>query len=174
MKVLYGPDFYIKENTAVAIGKFDGLHIGHRKVIEELIYNSKLKNLKSVVYTFEKNPKLVLNQENFIPIMTNEEKTKEFERIGVDYLVYEKFDEDFAKVEPENFVKDVLVGKLSAKLIVMGNNSTFGNDRRGNTTMMEELGCKYGFEVINVNMILNNGKVVSSTDIRKHNFSIKY
>lgn len=174
MKVLYGPDFSITENTAVAIGKFDGLHIGHREVISELIRNSRLKKLKSVVYTFEKNPKIVLNQENFVPIMTNEEKTNEFRKLGIDYLVYEKFDEEFSKIEPEKFVKDVLVDKLSVKLVVMGENSTFGNDKHGNKTVMERLGHKYGFEVIKVSMILNDGKIVSSTDIRKHNFSIKY
>ena len=132
MNVLYGPDFCIKENTAVAIGKFDGLHIGHKKVIEELMYYSKLNNFKSVIYTFEKNPKLVLNQDNFIPLMTNEEKTKAFEKFGIDYLIYEKFDEKFAKLEPEKFVKDVLVDKLSVKLVIMGTNSTFGKNRNGN------------------------------------------
>lgn len=174
MKVLYGPDFSIKEDTAVTIGKFDGLHIGHRKVISELIHNSNLRKLKSVVYTFEKNPKLVLNQENFVPIMTNDEKTNELRKLGIDYLVYEKFDEEFAKIEPEKFVKDILVDKLSVKLVVMGENSTFGNDKHGDRVVMEELGSKYGFEVINVDMIFNDGKVVSSTDIRKHNFLLKY
>lgn len=170
MNVLYGPDFCIKENTAIAIGKFDGLHIGHKKVIEELIHYSKLNNLKSVVYTFEKNPKLVLNQDNFVPLMTNEEKTREFEKFDIDYLIYEKFDEEFSKMEPEKFVKDVLVDKLSTKVVIMGENSTFGNNRNGNFKTMKELGDKYGFRVVNVNMILNNGKVVSSTGIREHNF----
>ena len=170
MKVLYGPDVHISENTAIAIGKFDGLHIGHKKVIDELMHYSKLNNFKSVIYTFEKNPKLVLNQDNFVPLMTNEEKTKAFEKFGIDYLIYEKFDEKFARLEPEKFVKDILVEKLSVKLVIMGANSTFGNNRNGNFKTMEELGKKYGFGVVNVNMILNNGKVVSSTGIREHNF----
>ena len=170
MKVLYGPDAHISENTAIAIGKFDGLHIGHKKVIDELMHYSKLNNFKSVIYTFEKNPKLVLNQDNFVPLMTNEEKTKAYEKFGIDYLIYEKFDEKFARLEPERFVKDVLVDKLSVKLVIMGANSTFGNNRNGNFKTMEELGKKYGFDVVNVNMILNNGKVVSSTGIREHNF----
>lgn len=170
MNVLYGPDVHINENTAIAIGKFDGLHIGHKKVIEELMHYSKLNNFKSVIYTFERNPKLVLNQDNFIPLMTNEEKTKAFEKFGIDYLIYEKFDEKFAKLEPEKFVKDVLVDKLSVKLVIMGTNSTFGKNRNGNLKTMKELGDKYGFDVVNVNMILNNGKVISSTGIREHNF----
>lgn len=170
MNVLYGPDVHINENTAIAIGKFDGLHIGHKKVIEELIHYSKLNNLKSVIYTFEKNPKLVLNQDDFVPLMTNEEKTKEFEKFDIDYLIYEKFDKKFAQMEPERFVKDILINKLSVKIVIMGINSTFGNNRNGNFETMKKLGDKYGFDVVNVNMILNNGKVVSSTEMRKHNF----
>ena len=170
MNVLYGPDFCIRENTAIAIGKFDGLHIGHRKIIQELIHHSKLNNFKSVIYTFDKNPRLVLHQDNFIPLMTNEEKTGEFEKLNIDYLIYEKFNKKFAEMEPEEFVKDILIDKLSVKLVVIGKNSTFGNNQHGNFQTMKELGDKYGFDVINVDMILNNGKVVSSTRMREHNF----
>lgn len=170
MKVLYGPEFNIAENTAVTIGKFDGLHIGHKKVIEELKNVSKKNNLKSVIYTFNQNPRLVLNQAKFTPLMTNEEKTKKIEEENIDYLVYEDFNESFSTLTPKEFVEDVLVKKLNVKIVVMGENSTFGKDRSGNIDTMRSLGEKYNFLVVCVNLILNNGEIVSSTGIREYKF----
>ena len=166
MNILYGPDFKINDETVVTIGKFDGLHLGHRKVLDEVKRISNAYNLKSVVYTFLVNPKLVLHQENFIPLMTNEEKSKVIEETGINYLVYEDFNESFSRLEPEEFVKEVLVKKINAKVVVMGKNSTFGKNRTGNIETMKELGEKDGFRVIVVDLVLDNGEVVSSSRIR--------
>lgn len=172
MNILYGPDFKINEETVVTIGKFDGIHLGHRKVLEEVKKIASKYDLKSVVYTFLRNPKLVLHQENFIPLMTNEEKSRVIEENGIDYLVYEDFNESFSKMEPEEFVKEVLVDKIGARVVVMGKNSTFGKDRTGNIEVMKELGMVYGFRVVCVDMVMNNGEIICSTKIREKDSKI--
>ena len=167
MEVLYGPDFNIDEKAAIAIGKFDGLHLGHIKIIETLVATSSKLGVKSIIYTFDRNPKLVLNHEKFIPLMSNEEKSKALEKFNIDYLIYEKFDGNFAELSPEEFVRDILVKKLNAKAVIIGENSTFGKDRVGNVTLMQELGKKYGFQVVVVELLKENGEVISSTKIRE-------
>lgn len=166
MEILYGPDFYINEPTIVTIGKFDGIHSGHKKIIKELYDNSKKYGLKSVVYTFNTNPKIVLNQEKIIPLMSNEEKTNEIKKLGIDYLIYEDFNLDFSKMEPEEFVKNILVDKLHINALVMGENSTFGKDRKGNVSVMMEFSKKYNFKLNVVKLVTENGNVISSTLIR--------
>lgn len=166
MQVLYGTDFKINNQTAVTLGKFDGLHEGHIKVINKLLCLAAENKLSSVVYTFNTNPKLVLNQEQFIPIMSNEEKSEALSLLGVDYLVYDEFNIEFANMSPEHFVKNILVDKLNTKVVVMGENSTFGKDRNGNVEGMKRFGEKYGFKVEVVELVKKNGEVISSTKIR--------
>ncbi len=169
MQILYGPDFKIDEPTVVAVGKFDGLHSGHIKIIEKLLQTAKSNNLKSVVYTFNINPKLVLNNESFTPLMTNEEKSQKLSLLGIDYVVYENFNTKFADTLPEEFVRKVLIEKLNAKSVIMGENSSFGKGGSGNAGLMNEFGNKYGFSVKVVKLIKENGVTVSSTRIREKN-----
>jgi len=167
MKILYGPDFRINEPTAVTIGKFDGVHEGHVKVFDFLKETARDLGLKSVVYTFCENPKSVLHNEKIDLLMSNDEKSKAFELLGPDYLVYEKFDEKFYNMQPEEFIKKVLIEKLKVKAIVMGENSTFGKDKAGDIFTMKELGKKYGFKVVTVELLRKNGEIISSTGIRE-------
>ncbi len=167
MKILYGPDFCFNEPMAVTIGKFDGVHEGHIKIINNLIDVSKKYKIKNVVYTFDKNPKIVLNHDNFLPLMSNDEKSYALERLGIDYLVYEKFDENFSNLTPERFVKDILINKLNVRAIIMGENSTFGKERSGDLRLMKDFGKKYGFDVYSVELIRKNGEVISSSSLRK-------
>lgn len=167
MQILYGPSFSIDEPTAVAIGKFDGVHDGHIKIINALIESAKIYKLKSVIYTFDKNPKIVLGNTGIEPLMSNYDKIRALERFFIDYLVFEKFDEVFSALSPEEFVRDVLIGKMNVKMVVMGENSTFGKDRAGDVTLMKLLGGKYGFEVYEVGLVKENGEVISSTRLRE-------
>ena len=168
MQILYGPDFNINVPTVVTIGKFDGLHSGHLKVIRKLLDVSREYGLSSVVYTFNINPKLVLKKDIFVPLMTNEEKSKEIALLGVDYLVYEDFNIEFADMLPEEFVKNILLDKLNARVIIMGENSTFGKDGKGNVKLMKRLGDKYGFKVEVVELLKERGEVISSTRLREY------
>lgn len=167
MQILYGTEFNINVPTAVTIGKFDGLHRGHLKVIDRLIEVSEELGVNSVVYTFNANPKLVLGYENFVPLMSNNEKNEEIALLGVEYLVYEDFNIEFANMLPEEFVRKVLVERLNAKVVIMGENSTFGKDRMGNVDLMKRFGKKYGFKVEVVELMREDGEVISSTRIRE-------
>jgi len=167
MNILYGPNFKVNSPTVVAIGKFDGLHIGHLRVIEILRDIAENANLSSVVYTFRVNPKIVLKHDQFIPLMTNKEKSEELALLGVDYVIYEEFDRKFANMLPEEFVKNILIDKLNMKVVVMGENSTFGKDKAGNVEIMKFLGYKYGFKVCVVELMKKDGEIISSSRIRE-------
>ena len=167
MQILYGPDFNINCETVVTIGKFDGLHSGHLRVIDKLLEISKKLGLSSVIYTFNLNPRLVLNNDRFVPLMSNKEKSDKIASLGVDYLVYEDFNIEFADMLPEEFVKNILHEKLNAKVVIMGENSTFGKDRAGDVELMKKLGNKYGFKVEVVELMRQDGEVISSTRIRE-------
>lgn len=167
MKILYGHDFKLEENTAVAIGKFDGLHEGHKAVLDALLNEASENNLKSVVYTFMKNPLEVLSKQKISTIMRNEDKELFLRESGIDYLIYEEFDENFAQISYNDFMRDILKEKLSAKVIIMGSNSTFGKNREGTTKTAKIAGERYGIRVCEVDLVRRNGKIISSTDIRR-------
>lgn len=166
MQVLKAPNYAIEKESVVAFGKFDGVHKGHQKLIDVLCNQAKLDNKISVVYTFLTHPKLVFSEDKLELLTTNSEKEKMIEKLGVDVLVFENFNKTFASMSPEKFVKDILLKKLKATKVVMGSNSTFGKDSKGNINTMKELALKYNFEVVEVELLKENGKVISSTDIR--------
>lgn len=166
MQILRAPNYSIQKESVVAFGKFDGIHKGHQKLINVLCSEAKADNKISVVYTFFTHPKLIFSEEKIELLTTNDEKEKLIEKLGVDVLVFEKFNKTFANMSPEKFVREVLVKKLCATKVVMGSNSTFGKDSKGNIETMKKLGAKYGFEVVEVELLKENGKVISSTNIR--------
>jgi len=166
VEILYGHDFYIKEPTIITIGKFDGLHNGHKKIINAVLYKANELKLKSIVYTFSTNPKNVLYDEKITPLISNEEKSRIIEAMGIDYLIYEDFNLSFSSMTPEEFVKNILIDRLNVKEIVMGKNSTFGKDKSGDINVMKKLAKKYGFNLTIVGLLKENGEVISSTLIR--------
>jgi len=166
MQILRAPNYSIQKESVVAFGKFDGIHKGHQKLINVLCNEAKADNKISVVYTFITHPKLIFSEEKIELLTTNDEKEKMIEKLGVDVLVFENFSKTFANMSPEKFVREVLVKKLCATKVVMGSNSTFGKDSKGNIDIMKKLGNKYGFEVVEVELLKENGKVISSTNIR--------
>ena len=166
MKVLIGPNYNVTQESVVAFGKFDGVHKGHKKLINKLVELAKVENKLSIVYTFFVHPKLIISEENIELLTTNEEKANRIEELGVDILIFEKFTKTYANMSAEKFVRDILIGKLNAKKVVMGSNSTFGKDSKGNIEMMRKLADKYNFELVEVELLKENGKVISSTEIR--------
>ena len=168
MKVLYGHSNRINKPTAIAFGKFDGLHEGHRLLINTLISEAKSRNLQSLIYTFLQHPANELYNQEIKLLMTNTEKEEELKKLGIDILVFEEFNMKFAELMPEDFVKNILIDKLNCKLIVMGENSTFGKNKTGNLEVMQRLAKKYDFEVIVKELKKDSeGNVISSTKIRK-------
>lgn len=166
MQILKSPNYLIQKESVVAFGKFDGVHKGHQRLIKILCDEARADNKISIVYTFLTHPKLIFSEDKIELLTTNDEKEKMIEKLGVDILVFENFNKTFASMSPEKFVKEILIDKLKATKVVMGSNSTFGKNSKGNIDTMKKLAQKYNFEVIEVELLCENGKVVSSTNLR--------
>lgn len=166
MQVIRTPNYSVQKESVVAFGKFDGVHKGHQKLINILCNEAKADNKISIVYTFLTHPKLVFSEDKIQLLTTNEEKEKMIEKLGVDVLVFENFNKTFANMSPEKFVRDILIGKLNATKVVMGSNSTFGKNSKGNIETMKKLADKYKFEVIEVELLKENDRIISSTNLR--------
>lgn len=159
----------IQVHTGVGLGTFDGLHIGHMALIGTLTSECRLNGLSPVVYTFMKHPESILrkNLSNLL-ITNNEQKTELLKARDTDYLIYQDFDESFSRLSAEDFVKEILVDRLSIRLAVVGFNYRFGYMGKGDTELLKRLGEKYGFRVIIVPPVKVNSEIVSSTLIRDY------
>ena len=157
--------FKIEEGTAVAIGKFDGLHLGHRKLLQEIL-KQKEDGLKAVVFTFDPSPEIFFGMNPSRELSTNEEKRRLFEEIGIDILVEFPFNKETAATSPEDFVIDILVKRMNAKYVAAGTDLSFGAKGKGNFALMSSLAHHLGFEAHKIDKIERNGKVISSTLIR--------
>lgn len=170
MQVIYNiQSDTFKSSTGVGLGNFDGLHIGHMALINTLISECKLNGLSSVVYTFERHTGFMLGKKLFSSIITtNEQKTALLASTGLDYLCYQKFDEEYSKMSPDDFIKDILIDKLKIKLAVVGFNYRFGHMGKGDAEYLKKCGEKFGFRVIIIPPVRIKNEVVSSTLIREY------
>ncbi|NPA53273.1 MAG: adenylyltransferase/cytidyltransferase family protein, partial [Aquificae bacterium] len=138
MKILTEKDLPLKEETVCTIGSFDGLHIGHKKILDKVKEKAKKTKRKSLVITFDPNPKKFLSPEkvpcNIIDIETKNELLK---KEGIDYLFIIKFDEDFSKISAKSFLR-FLVENLKCKHIVVGYDWQFGYKKEGNVYLAEK------------------------------------
>jgi riboflavin kinase/FMN adenylyltransferase len=160
-------DYFSEEATVVTIGTFDGVHIGHKKIIKQLIDVSKRDNLKSAVLTFFPHPRMVLQKDSKIKLInTIEERGKILEALGLDYLVIKKFTKEFSRLNAEDFVKQILVDKLHAKKVIIGYDHRFGRNRNASIDDLKKFGLVYGFEVIEIPVEDIDDVSVSSTKIR--------
>lgn len=160
-------DLKIDEHTVIALGNFDGLHKGHRQLINTCKKISDESNVKSVVFSFYPHPSHVLEHLETVPIIyTREEKKLLLETMNVDYYVEYPFSIESSKMLPKDFVKEVLVDKLKVKHIVVGSNYRFGYRRQGDTQLLKELGQIYDYEVFIIHNVTDHNQMVSSTHIR--------
>ena len=137
-------EFQIKEKTVVSIGKFDGLHRGHQKLMHEML-KWKEQGFKIAVFTFATPPGTLVKGKMQTMIMTNPEREMLLERAGVDYIVEYPFDEEVCHMAPEKFVSDILVGHMNAGVIVSGPDCHFGYKAAGDCAMLERLSSEYGY-----------------------------
>ncbi|MHC5796789.1 bifunctional riboflavin kinase/FAD synthetase [Lacisediminihabitans sp. FW035] len=154
--------------SAVTIGKFDGVHAGHRSVIARLRQEAAAAGLVSTVLTFDRHPLALLSPENCPESLTsNDQKRAVLETTAIDALVMIEFTRDFSLEEPEAFVTDVLVSTLHAKLVFVGPDFRFGHRGLGTVDLLERLGRTHGFEVRMIEAVRPLGdRVISSTWIR--------
>lgn len=151
----------------IALGSFDGVHLGHKKLIEILREEAVSAGTQSMVYTFHTHPRKILIPDKHIYLITDNKKRSEIiEQLGVDMLFLEDFN-NIREMGAEDFVKNILVDRFGIKSVVIGYNYRFGAKGAGNAAALKEYGEKYGFKVIIVDAYEVNGRAVSSSLIRR-------
>ena len=153
----------------VTTGTFDGVHFGHRKVIDRLKKVAQNCDGETVVLTFSSHPRMVLfpDDQDLKLLNTIDEKKHLLEKAGVQHLIVQPFTKEFSRISSINFVRDVLVNKLNTHKLVIGYNHHFGRNREGSFEHLQEFSSIYGFEVEEIPVQLLDNVGVSSTKIRK-------
>ena len=161
-------EFNSTDYTILTIGTFDGVHLGHQKVLERLTKEAKNNNLKSTVLTFFPHPRTVLNPNKPLKLINSvNERTDLLSKSKIDNLIIHPFDKSFSELDPEKYVLEILVKKLKAKIILIGYDHKFGKNRTADINDLKMYGEKYGFKVIEIKAEEISNIAISSTKIRK-------
>ena len=152
-------------NTALAMGNFDGIHIGHSKILEKLIEIAKVKNLIPILLTFDPHPRILFG-ENFYLLSTVYERELLLRKFDLPMIVHIRFDEKLANTSYRDFIEQYIVKSLGAKVVIVGYDHHFGKNREGNPQALSELGEKLGFETIVMKPVKHNETDVKSNFIR--------
>jgi riboflavin kinase/FMN adenylyltransferase len=155
-------------NPIVTVGSFDGVHLGHAHLLGIMRDRAAEVGGETVVVTFARHPRHVLQSESDIKLLTSlKEKTFLLEQQGVDNLYIMGFDEAVSNQSPEQFLREVLIGRLGARQLVVGYNHHFGHNKQGNAQMLRELEAKYDFEVYEASRFDSGADKINSTTIRR-------
>ena len=168
MKIFHSiKDFSSPKKTILTLGTFDGVHIGHKKILEKVIQNTQDEKYESLVLTFFPHPRMILQERSEIKLLnTMSEKILLLEQLGIQNLVIHPFDETFSRLTAEDFVRTVLVEQFKIHKIIIGYDHRFGRNRTADINNLIEFGEKYGFEVEQISAQEINAISVSSTKIR--------
>ncbi len=169
MKVYYAlEDFSSLQNAVVTTGTFDGVHVGHRKILNQLTKTAKSCEGESVLLTFHPHPRIVLQPDiNLKLLNSQQEKIELLKETGLDHLIIHPFTKEFSRTKSLNFVRDYLVNQIGASKLVIGYDHHFGRNREGSFEHLKEFGPLYGFEVEEIAAEDVDQITVSSTKIRK-------
>lgn len=160
-------DIHVNNKTVVTLGTFDGVHKGHQAILDRLVNLSKLEGLDSLVLTFFPHPRLVVASENEVKLLnTIDERTELLEKKNINHFVIHPFDQEFANLTPEEFVKKILVDQFKIQKIIIGHDHKFGKNRAADFNDLKNFGQQYGFEVEEISAQLVDEVSVSSTKIR--------
>ena len=162
MQVIRSTTEFNLKNSCVTLGKFDGVHLGHRKLISTVVED---KEHQAVVFTFDPLPDAPIKKMN--PIYTDEEQEKVLTGLGVEVLIRYPFSKKEADMSAEDFVKNVLIGQLDAKHIVVGRDFRFGHACTGDCNLLEALSKVYGYQLTVHDKLEFGGKEISSSRIRE-------
>jgi riboflavin kinase / FMN adenylyltransferase len=161
-------DFPVTISTSITIGNFDGLHMGHREILKNLVAVARQSGTRSVVVTFSPHPLQILHPEKSPKsILLQEDKIEGIRELGVDYLLSLKFDQAFSEMSGEAFIRVVLVGSLHANLVLVGQNFIFGHKRSGNVALLQRLSHELSYVVEIIDPVEVRGNRVSSTWVRQ-------
>ena len=160
--------FTTQQPTVLTIGTFDGVHLGHQKIVERVVTTARQEGLLATVFTFFPHPRMVVQHDKGLKLIhTLEEKKQLLEQLGVDLLVVQPFNEAFAQLTAEEFVSTILVEHLNVKKVIIGYDHRFGRNRTANIDDMRLFGKKYGFAVEEISVQEVDEVSVSSTKIRE-------
>ncbi len=165
MQVINCKDFKLEEPCAVAIGKFDGLHKGHKIIVDELI-RSKQEGLATVILSFDPSPEVYFGRQEGKYVLTEEEKQELLSARGVDYYILYPFDKETAETKAEDFLKNVLVDKLNMKKLVAGVDLAFGYEGKGNADLLKKMEAEYGYKTTIYSKFCIEDEEVSASALR--------
>src|SRR5262249_49450793 len=162
---LRAPD--LPRGGVVTIGNFDGVHLGHRRILETVAARGRETSRPSVAITFEPHPLAVLRPDHAPrQIQTLRQKEEAIEAIGIGTLLVIPFTRDFSLTEPEDFVRSFLVERLSASELYLGSHFAFGRGKRGDLALLKRMGPECGFTAAGVEEVFADGEPISSTRVR--------
>jgi riboflavin kinase/FMN adenylyltransferase len=160
-------NYLSSKKTIITIGTFDGIHIGHRKILNKIIQSAHEVNCESLVLTFFPHPRMILQEDSTVKLLNSmDEKIGLLQEIGIDNLIIHPFDKEFSQLTAEKFVKNILVDKLQIQKIIIGYDHRFGKNRTADINDLLHFGKKYRFEVEQISAQEIDAIAVSSTKIR--------
>ena len=159
-------DFQLDHASVITLGKFDGLHRGHQKLVNKALEIGK-QGYETVVFTFDVSPLVKLGSRIKRTLLTNEERRNLLERMNVDCLIECPFVQELIQMEPEEFIEQILVRRLRASFLVVGPDFRFGYQRKGTSQVLQEFSSKYGYKVVVLEKEQNDHREISSTWIRE-------
>ncbi|MCH8033540.1 MAG: bifunctional riboflavin kinase/FAD synthetase [Bacteroidetes bacterium] len=156
------------KNSVVTLGTFDGVHLGHRKIIDEVVKKAALLGGRSFLVTFYPHPRKIISRENKIELLnTPSEKVKMIESFGIENMLIIKFTKEFSQLDPDKFLEKYIVDGIGAREVVIGYDHHFGKGRGGDINSLKKKGYNSGFEVTVIPACNIDGVVISSSNIRK-------
>lgn len=169
MKIHRDLNNFYAQNPVLTVGTFDGVHLGHRKIIARLHDLAKAINGESVIFTFDPHPRKIVApaEKNLRLLTTLNEKIELFEQSGIDHLIIYPFTPEFAQLTYEEFVEQILVGQIHTKSLVVGYDHKFGKGRQGDFEFLKNCADRLGFQIEKLDVLLMNESNISSTKIRE-------
>lgn len=169
MNVFYNvEDIEFNKHTCLTVGTFDGVHLGHQKIINEMIYQSVERSCRNLLITFEPHPQLVLAKNSDIRLLsTLEQKLDYLKYLSIQNVLVINFTKSFSELSFNSFIEDYLIKKIGLNTIIVGADHHFGKDRQGNPKILKEMGENLGFSVIEVEPLMYKDAKISSSRIRK-------
>ncbi len=162
-------DVKLTNNTILTIGTFDGVHLGHKKILNQLLQKKQETGFETFIFTFDPHPRKVLfpEQTDLKLVTETEEKINLLNVSGIDHVLLYPFNKTFSEISPEDYISNLLVEKLKAKIIIVGYDHRFGKNRAGNLELLLSFSEKYNYEVIEISAEDIDSINISSTQIRK-------
>ncbi|MDO4293955.1 MAG: bifunctional riboflavin kinase/FAD synthetase [Eubacteriales bacterium] len=167
MQIISGTEqFELEQPSAVAIGKFDGMHRGHKALLSQIL-EAKSDGFSAVVFTFEPSPAAFFSGKPVKGLTTRDEKRRLFRQMGIDVLVEFPLNERTAAILPETFVRDILCGRMKARLVAAGADLSFGDRGTGDAALLQRLSGECGYRVRVIDKVMQDGEEISSTRVRR-------